>query len=72
MEHAPESWIDQKVQVKKFGDKEPLIGQLTEATARGVVVEVDNDTDKDYPDAESLDVLAFVPMNKVTAILRYK
>jgi hypothetical protein len=73
MEHAPESWIDHKVQVKIFGDKGPLIGVLTEANNRGIVVQTESEgKGTNYPDSEGFTVLAFVPMSKVKAILRFK
>lgn len=73
MEHAPESWVGNKVQVKLYGDKTPLVGELSEVNNRGVVVQTQSEgKGTDYPDSEGFTVLAFVPMSKVSGILRFK
>lgn len=73
MEHAPESRIGETVLVKTYADKCPLIGQLLEVNTRGIVAEpVIPDDGKDYPKSEAVEVLCFVPMNKVMTIMKYK
>lgn len=68
--NVPELWIGDKVYVKMFGEGKPLVGELVEVNSRGVVINVDTGDEKqDYPEDESIDVLAFVPMMKVNAIL---
>lgn len=71
MEHAPESWIDERVHVKIFGESEALVGKLVEVGRSGIVVRAETGGGKrDYPDDEALQVLVFVPMSKVNAVLR--
>ena len=68
--NVPELWIGDKVYVKVFGEGKPLVGELVEVNGRGVVINVDTEVeDKDYPEDEGVNVLAFVPMMKVNAIL---
>jgi hypothetical protein len=35
---APETWIDEQVTVKLYGEKEPLTGKLIEVNNRGIVL----------------------------------
>ncbi len=69
--NVPELWLDDKVHVKVFGESKPLVGTLVEVNNRGIVIDVDTGAmeKQDYPEDEGVDVLAFVPMMKVNAIL---
>jgi ribosomal protein S1 len=66
---VPETWVDERVVVKMYAEKEPLEGKLTEVNSRGIVIETDTAMYSSYPKTESLAVLAFIPMSKVSAIL---
>jgi hypothetical protein len=71
---APETWIEERVLVAIAGDSKPLIGTLEEVSITGIVINTENKeaVTAEHPASEGVEVLAFVPMNRIVTILLIK